>query len=126
MNIMVQYKLKVYPQGSGREVYRIFNICDKDSLEKLCDLIIDSFGCEEMHLYEFCMDGKKYSQNAIEMEECGRVKLKDIGIEKGQKFLLHYDFGADWLFQINVQGLTEVEKYAKPSVEKEKGTLNYY
>jgi hypothetical protein len=60
------------------------------------------------------------------MEECGRVKLKNIGIEKGQIFLLHYDFGADWLFQINVQGLTEVEKYAKPSVEKEKGTLYYY
>ena len=60
------------------------------------------------------------------MEECGRVKLKNMGIEKGQRFLLHYDFGADWLFQINVQGLTEVEKYVKPSVEKEKGTLYYY
>lgn len=56
---MVQYKLKVYPLGLGQEVYRIFNICDKDSLEKLCDLIVDSFGCEEMHLYEFCMDGEK-------------------------------------------------------------------
>ena len=126
-----QYTLKVYPSGRGTSVYRVIEISGKETLQKLCSTILSAFDFIDEHLYEFCMDNKMYSDYSYQSDpESGqpsvKVKLDKLGLVKGQKFSLHYDFGDDWMFTINVQKITEVPKGAKPCVVKEKGYIEQY
>lgn len=126
-----QYTLKVYPKGRGREVYRVIEICGKDTLNQLCSAIIDSFDFIDEHLYEFCMDNQRYSGNSYQSapesgEPSTKIKLDRLNLCKGQKFSLHYDFGDDWMFTISVTNITEIATYHKPTVIKEKGTIEQY
>ncbi len=36
-----QYSMKVYPAGRGRDVYRNIEICGNESLDRLCEIILD-------------------------------------------------------------------------------------
>lgn len=126
-----QYTLKVYPAGRGTSVYRVIEISGKDTLQKLCKTILTAFDFIDEHLYEFCMDNKMYSEHSYQSDPEGRqpsvkVKIDKLGLIKGQKFSLHYDFGDDWMFTINVQKITEVPENFKPRVVKEKGHVEQY
>ncbi len=128
---MKQYTLKVFPSGMGREVYRNIDICGRDTLDQLCAVILDSFGFMDEHLYEFCMDNKMYSEYSYQSSSRGgqsstSVKIDRLGLEKGQKFSLHYDFGDDWMFTIRVMKITEAGAYHKAVVIKEKGIARQY
>ncbi|MDE5699618.1 MAG: plasmid pRiA4b ORF-3 family protein [Lachnospiraceae bacterium] len=126
-----QYTLKVYPAGMGTSVYRVIEISGKDTLQKLCSTILSAFDFIDEHLYEFCMDNRMYSDYSYQSDpEAGqptvKVKLDKLGLVKGQKFSLHYDFGDDWMFTINVQKITETAESVKPRVVKEKGHVEQY
>ena len=55
-----QYLMKVYPAGRGREVYRNIEICGDNTLNQLCQIILEAFDFIDEHLYEFCMDNRMY------------------------------------------------------------------
>lgn len=38
-----QYSMKVYPAGRGRDVYRNIEICGNESLDRLCETILEAF-----------------------------------------------------------------------------------
>ena len=42
------YKLKVYPAGMSREVYRVIEICGKETLDTLCAAIMDAFDFQNL------------------------------------------------------------------------------
>ena len=126
-----QYTLKVYPQGMGREVYRVLEICGKESLDRLCRLILDTFDFIDEHMYEFCMDGRMYSDYSYQSypedgQPSTRVKLDRLGLEEKQKFILHYDFGDDWVFVISVQKIMKAGEYSVPRITKSKGDIEQY
>lgn len=126
-----QYTLKIYPAGRGREVYRVMDICGKDTLDQLCSAILNTFEFIDEHMYEFCMDNRMYSDYSYQSdpgngESSTRIKLDKLGLCKGQKFSLHYDFGDDWMFTISVTKITEVAAYHKPVIMKAKGTVEQY
>lgn len=128
---MNQYTFKVYPNGMGRDVYRVIEISGKDSLDKLCEFILGSFNFTQEHLYEFCMDGRPYSPNSYQrMPEPGepstKIAIEKMGLVKGQKFILHYDFGDDWVFVINVQKIGDSERKKAPKLIKSKGQVEQY
>ena len=50
----MRYTLKIYPAGRGREIYRTIEISGKDTLDRLCEFILESFDFIHEHLYEFC------------------------------------------------------------------------
>ena len=54
------------------------------------------------------------------------ITLDEVGLIKGQKFSLHYDFGDDWMFTITVSKISEVEKSFTPRVVKSKGSIQQY
>lgn len=122
---MNKYKLKIYPKGRGREVYRVITIAGNKKLDNLCRSILDAFDFSDDHLYEFCMDNKMYSQNAIE-PPATKITLDKLDLIKGQKFLLHYDFGDDWQFVITVQAVERIEKTEKTTIIKSVGTIEQY
>lgn len=129
--MMYQYSLKVYPAGWGREVYRNIEICGDNTLNQLCGVILEAFDFTDEHLYEFCMDNRMYSKDAYQSDpEWGQrsadITLDKLGLYKGQKFSLHYDFGDDWMFTITISKISEVANRFEPRIVKAKGEVQQY
>ena len=123
-----QYSIKVYPEGRGRDVYRNIEICGDETLDQLCRIILDAFDFIDEHLYEFCMDNRQHSTDAyyatmMEQEPSTDITLDELGLYNGQKFLLHYDFGDDWMFHIRVLNITEAKESFGPRIVKSKGYI---
>lgn len=59
-------------------------------------------------------------------EPSADIILDEVGLCKGQKFALHYDFGDDWMFTITVSKISEVQEDFEPRVIKSKGTIQQY
>ena len=126
-----QYSIKVYPAGKGRDVYRNIEICGDETLDQLCKTILDAFDFIDEHLYEFCMDNRQHSTDAyyatmMEQEPSTDIALDELGLYNGQKFLLHYDFGDDWIFHIRVLNIIEVKESFEPRIIKSKGYISQY
>lgn len=127
-----QYSIKVYPAGMGREVYRNIEICGDETLDRLCQIILEAFDFDDEHLYEFCMDNCMYSENSYqsdpeeEDDASTDIALDKLKLNKGQKFWLHYDFGDDWMFTITVHKINEVEESFEPRIVKSKGQIQQY
>ena len=128
--IQRRYRLKVYPQGMGRDVYRVIEICGQDTLDDLCSVIMESFDFIHEHLYEFCMSEKMHHRdNYMPGAKSGRsteISLDRLKLSESQKFWLHYDFGDDWMFVISVQKILEVPSYSEPAVIRGKGDVEQY
>lgn len=125
------YTMKVYPAGLGRDVYRVLEIEGSKTLDELCSKILQAFEFSQDHLYEFCMDNRPYSGNAYQSypehgQSSTKIRIDRLGLAKGQKFTLHYDFGDDWMFPITVQSIEETDRKASPVPLKSKGTVEQY
>ncbi len=129
---MKLYTLKVYPQGRGRDVYRIIHILGKESLDKLCQVILESFDFIDEHMYEFCMNNRMYEEYNYQSnpeytgQPSTKTKIDTLRLEKGQKFSLHYDFGDDWMFVIRVQKIEDTDENLIPYISNEKGFIDQY
>ena len=99
---MQQFTFKVYPNGRGRDVYRIIRISGSDTLDQLCSAILTSFDFTHDHLYEFCMDNKPYSEHSYQCEPDGSGK------------------------PLTTEKIEFTVEYAKPQCLKEKGTIGQY
>ena len=128
----MRYTLKVYPAGMGREVYRTIEISGKDTLDQLCEFILETFDFIHEHLYEFCMDNKMYKDYNYQYDPKYKVEpstdfaIDRIGLVKGQNFSLHYDYGDDWMFTIHVQKIEEESRRAAPKLIKAVGHVEQY
>ena len=112
-----QYLIKVYPIGLGREVYRNIEISGEDTLDRLCQIILESFDFTDEHLYEFCME---------EDEPSTKIILDELRLVEKQKFSLHYDFGDDWMFVITVKKISKVAEKIEACITKSKGYIQQY
>ena len=126
-----RYVMKIYPQGNARQVYRVIELSGRETLDKLCQVILSAFEFYDEHLYEFCMDCKMYSHDSYQSdpevdERSTRTKVGKLGLGEKQKFALHYDFGDDWMFIINVQKIIPEMEYEEPRIIKSKGKLEQY
>lgn len=126
-----QYLMKVYPAGRGREVYRNIEICGDNTLNQLCQIILEAFDFIDEHLYEFCMDNRMYSEYSYQSDPEGDepstdITLDELGLSKGQKFSLHYDFGDDWMFVITVKKISKVAEKIEACITKSKGYIQQY
>ena len=128
---MAKYTFKVYPAGQGRTAYRTMEISGKETLDRLCEFILESFDFIHEHLYEFCMDNRMYSEDnyQYDSEDGGPstdIAIDKIGLVKGQNFSLHYDYGDDWMFTIHVQKIEDETKKAPPKLIKSVGHVEQY
>ena len=126
-----QYLMKVYPAGRGREVYRNIEICGDNTLNQLCQIILEAFDFIDEHLYEFCMDNRMYSEYSYQSDPEGDepstdITLDELGLSKGQKFSLHYDFGDDWMFTTTVSKIYEIPEKMDSRIIKSKGNIQQY
>ena len=126
-----QYLIKVYPIGLGREVYRNIEISGEDTLDRLCQIILESFDFTDEHLYEFCMDNRMYQEynyqsDPEEDEPSTKIILDELRLVEQQQFSLHYDFGDDWMFVITVKKISKVAEKIEARITKSKGHIQQY
>lgn len=129
---MKQYTLKIYPQGQSRKAYRIIEISGNDTLDRLCEVTLSAFDFIHEHLYEFSLNGKLYADDnfSCDPEYPGQpstnTKLDKLDLQKGQKFIFHYDYGDDWVFEILVQDIHDEKTRVIAHVVDAKGTVEQY
>ena len=128
---MAKYTFKVYPAGQSRTTYRTMEISGKETLDRLCEFILESFDFIHEHLYEFCMDNRMYSEDKYQYdpEDGGAstdIVIDKIGLVKGQNISLHFDYGDDWMFTIHVQKIEDETKKISPKLIKSVGHVEQY
>lgn len=70
---------------------------------------------------------KAFNMTAANIKtQAADITLDEVGLCKGQKFALHYDFGDDWMFTITVSKISEVQGDFKPRIIKAKGNIQQY
>lgn len=116
---MKLYTLKIYPEGWGRHANRVVEAPETMTLRKLCEMILVAFDFDESHMYEFLVP------DCIEMNQAAKTTLKSLDLSPKSKIILHYDFGDDWMFIINVQKVQETTK-AKYRIVSSKGEVPQY
>ena len=104
--------------GTEEKIIRKIELTEEQTLDDLKEILIDnSFKWDDPHMYAFYLDNKPYSQNRSQEYSCDsepdwitgqkanstKTKLKEIGFEKKQKFLMIFDFGDDHRFEIKVE-----------------------
>ena len=126
-----QYLIKVYPIGLGREVYRNIEISGEDTLDRLCQIILESFDFTDEHLYEFCMDNRMYQEynyqsDPEEDEPSTKIILDELRLVEKQKFSLHYDFGDDCWICDHSKKISKVAEKIEACITKSKGYIQQY
>ena len=123
----------------NRVISRTIQIRGDQTLEDLHDAIFIAFDREEEHLYEFQMGGKgpmdpnarKYSQADYTDDflfggnsegSVENTAIGSLGLKIGESFGYWFDFGDDWMHQINVKAIEECPERGKfPAVIERKG-----
>jgi hypothetical protein len=99
------YVLKV---ALEKKLYRTIAIGASATLDDLHLAIQDAFRFDNDHLYAFFMDGEPYSDerfNDPRMEEspfASKVKLGELDLYTGGRFMYVFDFGDSWEFWVTV------------------------
>ena len=88
------------------DVWRQFSVPAACRLEALANAILDAFDFDCDHLYEFLIEDshgalRRYCHRAMDLPHSAHETAVGIfGLQPGQGFRFHYDFGDDWWFGI--------------------------
>jgi Plasmid pRiA4b ORF-3-like protein len=117
------------------EVSRTIQIRGDQTLEDLHNAIFDAYDRFDAHMYEFQfgngpMEGPKYvlpmaAKLGDDDSIAGRVDqttIESFGLKKGRAFGYWFDFGDDWMHQINVEAIEKTIPPGKyPKITKRVG-----
>lgn len=104
------YRLKV---KFNKNCWRTLQLSSSHTLLDLHRLIQRSFEFNDDHLYSFYMDGKEYSRNCYNCPEdnqgpfVNEAKIGSLDLFEGQRFLYLFDFGDEWMFDIELLTISE-------------------
>lgn len=138
------YTMIVYLMGGpmckefeGLIMSRTIQIRGEQTLEDLHEAIFKAFNRFDEHLYEFLLGVGPDDRSAIyslpaevefpcmEEEMAGDVRtttIDSLGLEVGRAFGYHFDFGDDWLHQIDVTAIEDYSGKGKyPKITKKVG-----
>jgi yecA family protein len=111
------YQIKVSLQGAKPPIWRRILVPGNTSLEKLHHIIQICMGWDNCHLHQFLIDGTCYSlPDEDDIMRTSRPKneaafsLHDLGDKIQPRFQYIYDFGDNWLHQIEVEKTVSPEK----------------
>ena len=103
-----RYTIKI---ALSKKLYRTITIGASATLEDLHLAIQKIYKFDNDHLYAFYMDGKEWSDHGIYSPDGERppyaneVKLGELDLYAGKRFVYLFDFGDCWLFELVVQKL---------------------
>jgi shikimate kinase len=102
------FKVSLLPK---KEVWRRIKVSSDHTLSDLAGAIIDAYRFDYEHLYSFFMDGEKWSPYSFTSPEeregphADRIKIGELNLRKRQKILFLYDYGREWSFEVELEGI---------------------
>jgi pRiA4b ORF-3-like protein len=110
------HQLKVTLKGIRPPIWRRVQVSSTINLRRLHDVIQETMGWTQSHLYEFEIFGERYGEPSLD-EDYGMptrsaksTPLRRIAPEAGIKLTYTYDFGDDWEHQIVVEKVLPPER----------------
>src|SRR5262249_24202276 len=96
------YQLRIVLRGISPLIWRRMLVRSETTLAQLHAILQILFAWSDEHLHSFNVHGREYgSSGAL---TCG-VRLRDLGLHRGERFPYVYDFGAYWECDIRREAL---------------------
>lgn len=110
-------------------LWRKVVLTGKHTMDHLHKIILNAYEFDDDHLYSFFMDGRTWSNDCIASPyddyghpNAAKVQIGDLGLIPGQRFLFLYDYGDEWIFNVEVEQIQEKDsKPFRPFVKERKG-----
>ena len=111
------------------EIWRKLTLSARHTMDDLHQIIIKAFEFDDDHLYSFFMDGEKWSHDCIASPnddfghaDASKIQIGTIGFSTKQEFMYVYDYGDEWTFSIEVDGINEnAEQILNPYIQETNG-----
>jgi hypothetical protein len=115
----------------------IIEASEDNTLDQLHRAILDALRWDEDHLYSFFMSGKAWDRETeyftydceddmptLRYRDSWKVKLKNLGVKAGDRFLYLFDYGDRHEFDIEILGESTVAgKRSRPVIAERSGTM---
>lgn len=117
----------IFKVSLSRSCWRTITVSSEHSLKDVHEAIQDAFDFDKDHLYAFFMDGIPWSWDHFYAPEddkgpfSNQVRIGDLGLHVGQRFLYVFDFGSEWHFKVEVLEITSELGPPSPVVTEKKG-----
>ncbi|MCH5210178.1 MAG: plasmid pRiA4b ORF-3 family protein [Oscillospiraceae bacterium] len=108
------YKFKVSLKGMEKHIWRDIEITSVSSVAKLGYAVLASVEANANHLFYIEYDGVRYEfpTDDIMVEgtltDPSKVKLASLYLKEGSQLKMEYDYGASWMFDIELISITEL------------------
>ncbi len=120
------YSFKV----SVHDCWRRIAIPSEANLSVVADAILNAFGFDDEHLYEFSLrdtDGRTLRIAHFACDDADEfadeTQLGSLSLREQDSMLFHYDFGDDWKFKMLLEEIAPPDKkLKKPKVVERRGT----
>lgn len=116
MNKSITFKIKL--DYISPDISRVFKVNETEDLFSLHQIIQIVMGWESAHLFEFTFQERRIGlvhdeddgwESDEDLEDCESVTLKDLDLKIKDKLMYVYDFGDDWMHQLQVIEITAEE-----------------
>ena len=106
-SLPVVYLLRVVLRGISPLIWRRLLVAGDTSIAGLHDVLQVAFGWSGDHLHCFKVHGREYGLcydgGPIFRDDARRVRLCDLGLRVGERFVYDYDLGALWRHDLRVE-----------------------
>ena len=99
------YQLRVVLRGVSPLIWRRLLVRSDTTLADLHTVLQVAFAWDGSHLHRFKVQGREYEG----LYEYGQVRLADLGLRVGERFVYDYDFADLWRHDLRVEGIVAVE-----------------
>ena len=109
----------IFKVSLHRSCWRTIQLSESHTLLDLHQLIQHAFDFDDDHLFAFYMDGKKYGQKGyyspldMGVPFANEIKIQELQLSQGQRFLYLFDFGDEWEFSVEVYSITKGKPKSK-------------
>ena len=103
-------RLRVVVRGLSPLIVRTLDVPVAASLPVLHRVLLACFGWSGEHLHVFDIRGRSFSDSGYVNAESSRgVTFETLGLRAGERFCWRYDLSSDWIIDIRVGALVDVD-----------------
>ena len=97
----VVYQLRVVLRGVSPLIWRRLLVCGESTVADLHAVLQIAFGWSDEHLHRFVIQGRHYGDDG--RADPRRVRLSDLGLRVGERWLYEYDFTDGWQHDLRLE-----------------------
>jgi hypothetical protein len=110
---MTVYRLRVVIAGISPLIWRRLEVADATAVAGLHAIVQAVFGWGGEHLHRFIIGGTEYGISCLGgpgfRDDARQVRLADLGLREGERFVYEYNFSAAWRVDLRLEQITCVQ-----------------